>query len=402
MKINYKKKIKGLCYVEDVLDKNGMKVFKILFDNNCKLIDEANEYLRELRITRLSGYNSINIVARDLCHFYNFLLISNKKVEEIDYKWLSEFINYLTKISISKNKYSIENSILTRLNLNVYSKLNNVIGIHKFGSLSDASIYRIFNRTIDYLEYLHAKGKFIDERLLKNLMQRKARSRFVKANCIYTNLKDTYLNISNQIMTDEQIDRIVEESSKTNDYERLLYFILLKTGVRIGEALGLQIIESDNIKNLSGDIYYGEEAWKIKVVYRRDNNFDSLSKSHSSRIISIKESDKFEFELLLERYLKFRKRKLKNRKCKWLFITNRATKLSQNTAYERFKRTLEKACPESVDKLTLHSFRHTFCTKELLNGTPLELVAKMAGHADPVTTYKINVHYSDEDIREIR
>lgn len=75
MKINYSKKIKGLCYVEDVLNEKGIKIAKVIFDNSCKLIDDANAFLRELRITRTSSYNSINRIAYDLCYFYDFLVL---------------------------------------------------------------------------------------------------------------------------------------------------------------------------------------------------------------------------------------------------------------------------------------------------------------------------------------
>lgn len=403
MKINYKKKIKGLCYVEDVFDKNGNKVAKILFDNNCNLIDEANAYLRELRITRLTSFNSVNVVARDLCHLYNFLIVSNKKIEEIDYEFLSEFINYLTKISSNKKRFSIENTMLTRLSLNTHSSDNNVISIRKFGSIANSSILRIFCRATYYLEYLNVIGINVDERILQNLKLDKAKTRFVQANGVSVNTDRMRLNIEDQIISDEQLERINEGASKTNDYQRLLYFILSNTGMRIGEVLGLQIIKfSDDIKNLEGDICYENGAWKINVVYRHDNYHDSLAKSHAPRSVSIRESSRFEFELLLERYLKFRKRKLGNKKVKWFFISNRATKLTQNTAYKRFKRTLGEVCPELIDRVTLHSYRHSFCTKEILAGTPLELVAKIVGHESPATTYRIYVHYSGEDMKEIR
>lgn len=404
MKIDYNKKIKGLCYVEDVLDNDGKRVTKILFNNDCRLINDANEYLRELRITSLSSYNSINIVARDLCHFYNFLQISCKKIKEINSEWLSAFVDYLTKIEVNRKSYSIENSMLTRLDLNISCLNKNVASIRKASTLANTSIYRIFNRTINYLAYLYEKGEKVDQRLLKNLGDNKSRIRFIRANGIGINSDNIYYSISEQVITDKQIERIKEESSKKNDYERFLYFVLEKTGMRIGETLGLKIIESDpnNIRSIKGDIYYENDIWKIKIVYRNDNPHDSLSKSHRLRTVGIKDSDKFEFELLLERYMKYRKRKLSSGNIDWLFISNRGTKLSQNTVYKRFKNTLEKACPESADKITLHSFRHTFCTKELLAGTPIEFVAKIVGHSNPQTTYMIYVHYSGEEMRKIR
>lgn len=404
MKVNYNKKINGLCYVEDVYSKEGVKVAKVLFDNRCKLIEEVNQYLKYIRGVSTSSYNTINIKARDLCHFYNYLLISKTRISDINTKHLSEFVKYLVKLGVSKNNYAIENTLLTKIPINPLARNNKVKPISTSGRLDSKSIYRILDTVINYLEYLHIERRLTFKNELKNLKKKKRKINFLGQFGISVSVNNIEPIDQEKLITDEQIEKIRGKASRRNDYERFLYYILEKTGIRIGEALGLCVFDYDvkDIKLTSGDIVFKDGQWFIKVVWRIENPTDSLTKSHSSRQIAIKESDKFEFEMLFERYLKFRDRKIRDKKMKWLFISNHGTKLNQNTAYKRFKRTLEKACPESINDITLHSWRHTFCTQLLLEGIPMELVAKMAGHRSRKTTFKTYIHYSGEHMQEIR
>lgn len=404
IKVNYRKKIKGLCYVEDVLDKNGKKVAKMIFDNKCNPITEANNYLRELRITSVSSYNSLNVIARELCHFYNFLIVANISINELDKEWLAEFINYLTKIDTNKNRYSIENSLLNKIPLCDKDTNFKITQIRKFGRLKDKYIFRIFDRAIRYLQYLKESKQYKIKLDLERLKSKRVKLGFLKAKGLHISQQKIEPIANEKILTEEQIERIKEEASKRNDYQRFLYFLLEKTGIRIGEALGLIITDYDgfDVKSIKGDIYFKDGEWKVKVVWRSDNPIDSLAKGHSVRIINIADNDKYEFESLLDRYLKSRTRKLKNKTSKWLFVSNRGSKLKQNTAYKRFKNTLKNACPECIDDITLHSFRHTFCTNEIMKGVPLEIVAKIVGHKSPKTTFDLYVHYSGERMEKVR
>lgn len=98
-------------------------------------------------------------MARDLCYFYNFLTIGNIKIYELDKDWIAEFINYLTKMDIARNKYAIENRLLTKIPLCTKYKCENNIIISKFRKINNKSIYRVFDRIINYLVYLQKEGK---------------------------------------------------------------------------------------------------------------------------------------------------------------------------------------------------------------------------------------------------
>jgi len=390
--------------VEDVFGNNENKVSKLLFNNNCKLIKNANEYIREIRLTRTSSYNTINIIARDLCHFYNFLIVYQIQLDKVDNIVLSKFVKYLTIIDRCQNRYSIENTLLTKLPITKNELNMKIIKIRNFGRLDYKSIYRIIDRVTDYLEFLQLKNQYLFNVDFKVMKSKKAKIKLLNANNI-NHIPHIIKPITiEKILTNEQIDKINKKAARRNDYERFLYFLLQITGLRIGEALGLKIFNDtyQDIKDISGDITYIDDSWRVSVIWRGENLHDSLVKNQASRNIYIKKSDVFEFELLLEKYLKFRRRVLKNKESQWLFVSNRGTKLKQNTAYVRFKRNLYISCPEIANNITLHSWRHTFCTNELLNGTPVEFVAKIVGHKNSKTTFDIYIHYSGDYMEEIR
>ena len=83
-------------------------------------------------------------------------------------------------------------------------------------------------------------------------------------------------------------------------------------------------------------------------------------------------------------------------------ISNSGKKLTQNTAYVRLKRNLDKSLTQDSSHLTLHTWRHTYCSNALRMGVPLEVVAKQVGHKSPLTTFLIYVHNTWEEMLEVR
>jgi hypothetical protein len=63
MKLDYSKRIKGICYCEDVYNREGKKATKIVFNDNAEVITEAMTYLRYTRITATDSYNTLNRIA---------------------------------------------------------------------------------------------------------------------------------------------------------------------------------------------------------------------------------------------------------------------------------------------------------------------------------------------------
>ena len=62
------------------------------------------------------------------------------------------------------------------------------------------------------------------------------------------------------------------------------------------------------------------------------------------------------------------------------------TRLAAKTASDMIGRLARKAALPAAERITPHSFRHTFITEALAAGVPLQEVQDAAGHADPRTT----------------
>lgn len=55
---------------------------------------------------------------------------------------------------------------------------------------------------------------------------------------------------------------------------------------------------------------------------------------------------------------------------------------------------------ENGESLSPHSLRHTFASRAIQNGVPLEIVCKLLDHASPTTTLKVYARFSQDQIDE--
>lgn len=414
MDINFKRKLTGLHFVEEVLDESGKKIGAVLFNNKCQLVLEVLLYSKYLRNNCTDSFNSIIRAIRDLQFLYDYMNVSNIQINEMNQEHMKGFIGLLKIIKVKKetdseifekNKYAIERSLQSRLQLVSHYKNPKIRPIDdEIYNLDVNSINRIYNRSIDFLRHLIVSNLYNGYFNLINLPNKKEAKGMLKAEGVYPLTHEIVPVDAEMIFTDEQLKLITDEASKCNGYIKLLLFILEKTGMRIGEALGIRIecIDYNDIKKIKGDIFYYNGKWTINIVFRPDNPSDSLSKGHFNRTVELSSDVQYTFEMLLTRFLKWRKRILNRTNQNWLFVSRSGTKLSQNTAYVLFKRILERCYPFTSEKLTLHSFRHTFCTNEIKKGTPLEFIAKVVGHKSPQTTFETYIHISGLAEKDIR
>jgi integrase/recombinase XerD len=136
-----------------------------------------------------------------------------------------------------------------------------------------------------------------------------------------------------------------------NARDRALIILLLRTGVRIGEALGLTMNDVD-LAEKKVHLFAGEKNDTGRVVYL---SHDAL--------------------FAMKRWLSVR-----NKEEAYLFYGQRG-RLSYSAARDRFFKYLKKARLDQKG-YTVHSLRHT-CASELLNaGMRLEVLQQLLGHED--------------------
>ena len=137
-----------------------------------------------------------------------------------------------------------------------------------------------------------------------------------------------------------------------NTRDRALILLLLRTGIRIGEALGLTLHDLD-LRERAVHLFVGEKNSMGRVVYFSD---DAL--------------------FALKRWLKRR-----DTEKQFLFYGQTNKPLSYSAAASRFKKYLTRA--KLTEKgYTVHSLRHTMASELLNGGMHLECLQKLMGHQD--------------------
>jgi integrase/recombinase XerC/integrase/recombinase XerD len=137
-----------------------------------------------------------------------------------------------------------------------------------------------------------------------------------------------------------------------NTRDRALILLLLRTGIRIGEALGLTLNDID-LRDRKVHLFQGEKNSMGRVVYFSDDAFFAL-----------------------KRWLKRR-----DPGKPFLFYGQADRPLCYSAAASRFKKYLTRA--KLTDKgYTVHSLRHTYASELLNAGMRLECLQKLMGHQD--------------------
>ena len=136
-----------------------------------------------------------------------------------------------------------------------------------------------------------------------------------------------------------------------NARDRALFVLLLRTGVRIGEALGLTVTDVD-LSEKKVHLLAGEKNDTGRVVYLSHDALFAMKRWFSVR----------------------------NKEQSYLFYGQRG-RLSYSAARSRFFTYLRKARLDQKG-YTVHCLRHT-CASELLNaGMHLEVLQELLGHED--------------------
>jgi integrase/recombinase XerD len=133
---------------------------------------------------------------------------------------------------------------------------------------------------------------------------------------------------------------------------RALILLLLRTGIRIGEALGLRLNDLD-IKDRKVHLFEGEKNSMGRVVYLSD---DAL----------------FAIKLWLRR---------RDKNKEFLFYGHGNGHLCYSTGRGLFVKYLKKAGLEQKG-YTVHCLRHTFASELLNAGMRLECLQQLLGHQD--------------------
>ena len=189
------------------------------------------------------------------------------------------------------------------------------------------------------------------------------------------------MNSHIKCLTPQEEERFLDILKNRKDAERayMLYHLMLVTGLRISEALSLNVEHSKRTKveiKVKGWTKKGEKKDRYKEVY-----FPKALQRH------------------LKNYLKIKAKKGESLAPEApVFVSRNTTRLSSRQVQRDFKIWIKMSGIES--DLTPHALRHTVGTRLLKKYKNAKLVQKYLGHSDVTTTLRYYVDVFPEDLEE--
>jgi integrase len=182
-------------------------------------------------------------------------------------------------------------------------------------------------------------------------------------------------------LTGEQADAIISACTRLRD--RFLVRLLLESGLRLGEALGLR----------HGDLRLRRA--EIEVVPRPDNVNQARVKGLKPRRVPVRET-------LFDLYADYMELEYGSRDCDYVFINLFADPVgAAMTRSAVAKLTARLGRRAGVGFFTPHVARHTYATDLLRRGVPAHVVADLLGHSSAQTTQSTYAHLTTEDHRRL-
>ena len=178
----------------------------------------------------------------------------------------------------------------------------------------------------------------------------------------------------------EEEETLLNVLGKRKDAERahMLYRLMLVTGLRLSEALRLNVEDASKAKvdvQVKGWTCDGEKLARFKTDY--------FPKDLQER---------------LARFLRFKRRRGESlAPAAPLFVSRESARLSCRQTQRDFKKWLKEAGIEG--EFTPHALRHTAATKLLKKTGNAKLVQRYLGHSDVATTLRFYVDVFPEDLK---
>ncbi|HEX9498297.1 MAG TPA: tyrosine-type recombinase/integrase, partial [Mycobacterium sp.] len=179
-----------------------------------------------------------------------------------------------------------------------------------------------------------------------------------------------------KVLTVQQVQAILDVCEHLRD--RLLFALMLDTGVRVGEALGLR----------HEDIAIAE---KTITITARDNDNRARAKT-GSRMIPVGPE-------LMRLYADYLNREYGALDSDYVFVNLWSAPVGRPWSYSAVYDLVRRLRMRTGIEFGPHLFRHTYATWLLRRGAGMESVKGLLGHASVATTIDTYGHLTVEDAR---
>lgn len=179
-------------------------------------------------------------------------------------------------------------------------------------------------------------------------------------------------------LAEEEVERLLTACASLG--ERLLVMLLSSAGLRIGEALGLRHEDLD------------ARRCEVAVVARQNAN-GARAKTWGRRVPVTGSLMRLYSDYLHEEYGTL--------DSDYVFVHLAGPRLGQPLRYGDVDRLVRRLREATGVVFTPHELRHTCATGWLRRGVPVEVVARLLGHASVSTTIDTYDHLGIEDARRV-
>lgn len=262
----------------------------------------------------------------------------------------------------------------------IESYVNDVKGFQSYlqEKLDDVPVLSRFS-FVRYKEYLIKEGYAVST-INKKINSLKIYNDFLKTKGVisesFIQLKRDRIKIAAgseddvEALSEEQVEQLlfyVENRSKVSARNKLIVYLLLYTGVRVSELVGIKIADVDFLTS------------QLTVI----------GKGGKRREIGLRQ----DVLQLVKDYMKEERSESNYSHSGYLLVSQRAEKMHRDAV----RNWLAKISKELGFKLYPHLFRHTFCTRLLKKGVDLTTVSKLAGHSTVSMTAKFYIQTTKQE-----
>jgi site-specific recombinase XerD len=372
------------CRVQRAVLPGGVVTWTVL-DEHGRVIGPAEEFLEFLRV-QASSPNTVKSYARALALWWSYLAVFGLAWDVVTLSRVGGFLSWLrtgegpqvTSILPRPSRFS-ESTISTRLRA--------VTSCYRFHDGNGAGLGG------DLVRLVHG-GRAVYKPMLEHIARRHGRERAVVR-------VRTPRRVAPPVLTPAQIEAVCDACASwdaaSGQYEgrvrdRLMWVLLAETGLRLGEALGLQHRDWHTGR---GDTPF------IEVVPRDGLAHGVRVKGQRYRRLFISdELDRLYGEYLWQLCDAGADLAVPDLDAAQVFVNlaggTRFAPWRPDSVYDlvtRLRRDLAGVVPEAW---TPHWLRHSHATALLLAGVPVHVVSRRLGHADVQTTLETYAHVTEE------
>lgn len=347
----------------------------VVIDDAFALHREASDYLASLRYRGRSP-NTERVYAGRVALFLTYCAENHSDWRSAGIDDLARFQRWLTAAPVTLHTRSVDGRC--RSNKTINAILTTVCEFLRFASLRGWY-------PLDLAQQL-SQRKYLRRSPLGFDFGENDEFRTVRSSPLRMAEIDTPPNTD----TPQQISAVIAALPRVRD--RLLLVILIESGMRIGEALGLH---RQDMHFLASNTTLGCNLRGPHIhVRRRANANGSLAKSRFPRAIPVT-SD------VVAMYADYRFERLAVPDADhsdYVFVNLYRPPTGEPLRYHNVNKLFERLSRTVEFKLTPHVLRHTAATRWLESGTPRDVVQALLGHVSPASM-TVYFHPSNETMR---